>query len=70
MKKGYSNDPCSGLPRASANAAYYYGRAEIEREHAISASNEVMASVHQKLACRYAALATQLSSGTGAPHVA
>jgi hypothetical protein len=70
MQKGYSNDPCSGLPRANANAAYYSQRAAIEREHAIRASNEVVADVHEKLACRYAAVATQLSSGTAAPHVA
>lgn len=70
MRKGYSNDPRAGIGGLIADAAYYSERATTEREHAINASNEVIAAVHEKLACRYAAIATQLSSGTGTRHTA
>jgi hypothetical protein len=70
MHKGYSNDPRSDAPRGVANAAYYSQRAAFERAHAVSASNEVVASVHEKLACRYAAVATELSARSDAPHAA
>ena len=68
MQKGYSNDPRTEVPRGSANAAYYARRAEVEREQAVNSTNEVVAAVHEKLACRYAALATELSAETGALH--
>ena len=41
------------------DAAYYAKRAAIEREHARSAANEVVAVVHRNLACKYAALAVE-----------
>lgn len=40
-------------------AAYYAERAAVERQHAISAANEVVAIVHRNLACRYAAIAAE-----------
>jgi hypothetical protein len=67
MQKGYSSNPSSGPPRAKAKPAHYSQRAVVEREHALSACNEVIAGVHEKLACRYAAVATQLSSGKREP---
>lgn len=69
MQKGYSNDPRTQVPRGSANAAYFARRAQVEREQAINSTNEVVAAVHEKLACRYAALATELSAETDALHV-
>jgi hypothetical protein len=70
MQKGYSNDPRTDVPPGVANSAYYAERAAFEREHAVSASNEVVASVREKLACRYAAMATQLAPGTSVPNAA
>ena len=52
--------PASIHPVGQAEAANYTERARLARALSSEAPNEVLVSVHQSLACRYAALAAEL----------
>jgi hypothetical protein len=58
MPQEYISSPAMMLNVHRDDAASFARRAVTEREHAISAPNEVVASVHEIMAGRYAAMAT------------
>ena len=65
MSNGMMNFYRAATP--TDDAAYFAQRAATEREQAIGAVNEVVASVHETLACRYAALAAARAKSHDAP---
>ena len=68
LRKGYLSEPTAVYPGANGDdPAYYAERAAIERAHASAATNEEVASVHENLACRYAALAAGRTIKAGSP---